>query len=85
MNHSVPPEQIPRIHLLPHVIQAGVVAVGDDGLCLFGLHALHHPLYRALAEVVTVRFHGLLGFIDNDYQFIKQMILFCQEACKSIL
>ena len=93
---SVPLEQIPRIHLLPHVIQAGVVAVGDDGLCLlleslqivhhlraeerravlqrrlvdddlrpFGLHALHHPLYRALAEVVTVRFHGQAEHPDD--------------------
>ena len=28
----IPTEQIPGIHLVPHVIQAPVIAVGDDGL-----------------------------------------------------
>lgn len=27
---SVPPENVPRIYFVPHVIQACVVAVGDD-------------------------------------------------------
>ena len=29
---SVPAEQVPGIHLVPHVIQAGVIAVCDDCL-----------------------------------------------------
>ena len=30
----IPPENIPRVHLLGHVVQARVIAVGYDGLRL---------------------------------------------------
>ncbi len=41
---SVSLKEIPGIHLIPHIIQHFVVAVGDDGLALFFelLHIIHH-------------------------------------------
>ena len=42
-------EQVPDVDLLPHIIQAGIIAVGDGGRT----DALHHTLHAA-----RVVFHG---------------------------
>ena len=42
---SVPAEQVPGVDLFLHVVQAAVVAVGDDGLAprLEGVQIVDHP------------------------------------------
>lgn len=58
----IPPEDIPGIYLLLHIVEARVVAVGDDGLCLGleGLDVVHHPAAEECAAVLQG------GFVDDD-------------------
>ena len=58
----IPPEQIPGIDLLFHVIQHGVIPVRDDGVraLLELLHVVHH---EASEEGGTV---GQRGLVDDD-------------------
>lgn len=61
---SVPLKEIPSIHLIPHIIQHFVVAVGDDGLALFFklLHIIHHAATEEGAAVLQG------GLIDDDFR-----------------
>ena len=57
----IPPEHIPRIYLFGNVIQAGIIAVGDDGVGE-GLEAFEVVYYKAAEEGGAV-FKG--GFVDD--------------------
>ena len=59
---SVPPEYVPRVHLFLHVVEAGVVAVGDDGVAL-ALELLQVVDYTAAEECAAVLYGRL---IDDD-------------------
>ena len=50
---SVPPENIPRINLILHVIKARVITVGDDGVAL-ALELIQIVDYTAAEECATV-------------------------------
>ena len=54
-------EQVPGVDLLPHIIQAGIIAVGNDGLApgLKALQVVDHPGSKEGGAV----FQG--GFIDD--------------------
>ena len=64
---SIPPEDVSRVDFLPRVVEAGVVAVGDDGLalCLEGGEVVHHAAAEeggAVGEGRLVDYHlGALG------------------------
>ena len=57
---SVPPENVPRVYFLLHVIQTGVVTVRDDGfaLPLELIQVVHHPAAEERAAVIQ----GRLGY-----------------------
>ena len=60
---SVPPEQISRIYFVLHVIEAGIVSVGDDGLALLleGFEVVHHTAAEEGSAIVKG------GFVDDDF------------------
>ena len=60
----VPLKEISGIHLIPHIIQHFIVAVGDDGLAL--LFELLHIIHHAAAEEGAAVLQG--GFIDDDFR-----------------
>lgn len=60
--HSVPQKNVPCIDLVLHIIQARVIAVGDNGLGLL-FEGIQIVDYTAAKEGAAV-FEG--GFIDDD-------------------
>lgn len=61
---SVAPEYVPRVDLFFHVVEAGVVAVGDDGLALL-LEVVEAVDNFAAEERGAV---GEGRFVDDDFR-----------------
>ena len=77
ISSSVPPENIPCINLLPHVVEAGIVAVGDDGLnqVLRNVRAIRKELLRVLLE--TVAAIACVGYSNANTSHIQQLTYSC--------
>ena len=60
---SVSPENISRVYLVPHIVQACIIAVGDDSLAtaLELLQVIDHPAAEERAAVLERR------FVDDDF------------------
>ncbi len=50
----IPLEQIPRVHLFPHIIQAAVIPVGNNRLALLlkPLQIIHNPASEKRASIL---------------------------------
>lgn len=66
---SVPPENVPRVYFLLHVIQTGVVTVRDDGFAL-SLEFLQVVDHTAAKECSAVLYGGL---VDDDLHAIDAL------------
>ena len=58
---SVPPEYIPRIYLVLHIVQTSIIAVCDDSLALRlkSIEVVHHSAAKECATIFES------GFVDN--------------------
>lgn len=66
-SHSIPPKQISCIDFVLHVVEAGVVTVGNDGITLL-LELLQVVDYKASEEGGSV---FECRFIDDDFRTFR--------------